>query len=273
MSDEQQIEEIKEIEEATATDDYEFADGFDVFAANQEETVVEEEVVEEEDPEEEVVDASKVKEEEEKPGEEKPEEKTADQIIADLNQTLAEERAKKQAAREELRRLQTPVKPKQEEPKKFDWEDPDSTIEEIKTGFQSEIQKVKLDLSESAAMSRHEDYTEKYKVFADMAQQNPAYITEMLKQVDPAEWAYQQAVKHESLSEIGDDPVAYKAQLKETLKAEILAELKGQDIETKIQKAAVKLPPSATKIKGKVVKDGEVTISDDPLGDFWGEDR
>lgn len=253
-----------EVEEIEARDDFDFIDDFDVFSSEEQ---IQEDVkaVDEEQA------ATVEKTEAEVDTEKQVDEKDPVKIIEALNQTLAEERAKKQAAREELRRLQAPEKPVEQ--KKFDWENPDATIAELKTGFKNEIQTVKLDLSESQAIARHDDYSEKYLVFSEMAQKNPAYIAEMLKQADPAEWAYQQAKKQESLSEIGDDPAAYKAQLKESLKAEIMAELKADGLETQIKKAATILPPSANAIKGKTVKDGEIVISNDPIGDMWGEDR
>jgi len=126
-----------------------------------------------------------------------------------------------------------------------------------------------LNMSEAQAKSRHEDYDEKYESFKKMAMENPSIINTMTAQADPAEWAYQQAAGKLSMEEFGNDPVAYK----EKLKAEILNELKT-DKNSKIEKTiieATKLPPSAADIIGKSNTNVGVAVSNDPLGDAFGD--
>jgi len=210
--------------------------------------------------------------EEEKKAEESPEDFKAK--IDALNLTLADERQKKRDAQQRVYDLThggQPAETKPETKDEFDWTNPEKTMNKVKNELRQENDIKFLNMSQAQCMQRHDDFGDKYEVFKSMAQANPALVNSMLSQHDPAEWAYSQASNKISMDEIGNDPVAYK----EKMKAEILAELKGDvsankinDIEKKIQQV---LPPSANKIKGKIGNDNAPVVSDDPLGDIFGE--
>jgi len=196
-------------------------------------------------------------------------EETADELmqkITGLNQALAEERERKRVYQQRVYDLEKSPgnenQNKDENNNGFDWKDPNKTIDSVKSELNQEMNTKFLNMSQAQAELRHEDFKEKYDVFKSLATSNPSLVNTMMAQPDPAEWVYQQATSHMAMQEIGNDPGAYR----EKLKAEILAELKGNNtgkIKEMIEKTP--LPPSANAIKGKIDQGNKPIIHDDPL--------
>jgi hypothetical protein len=182
---------------------------------------------------------------------------------AGLMAALMAERQKRQA-------LERQIAAKPKEPTRFNWDNPEQTIEAIKAELRQENQTNLLNLSEANAQARHDDYDAKYQVFVGMAQENPALIQAMLQQPDPAEYAYQLASQRIFQNEVGADPQTYRDKLRAELRLEIEAEMKSAAQSR--QDVAASLPPSAKSMTDR--RTPVENIDDDPLGSlFPGEHR
>lgn len=174
-----------------------------------------------------------------------------------LEKALVAERQKRQAAEFALQQNQVP-----EEKKEF-WDDPEARLEAMANDLRAESQRNLLNLSESHAKARYEDYQDKYDVFKNMATENPSLINQMLSQPDPAEWAYRQAEKQAFAQEIGEDPTAYRAKIEAEIRAEVEKEFNNKVAE-KVNKVSG-LPPAAGSLTNK--RATPKPISNKPLKD------
>lgn len=78
------------------------------------------------------------------------------------------------------------------------------------------------------------------KAFGDLIAKEPALRGELVRQRNPFKWMFQTVKRAEASREIGNDPDAWKAAQRETMRAEILAEQAGKATPA----AAVALPTS-----------------------------
>lgn len=111
--------------------------------------------------------------------------------------------------------------------------------------------RLKADISREFMMESKPDYKEKEGIFLALAKDDPTLVVKLRQAQNPAKFAYETAVKHKALEEIGD-PVAYR----EKIKAELIAEL---------QKSAPKKKPSlanTTSVGGGVSSSGEQSLED-----------
>lgn len=111
--------------------------------------------------------------------------------------------------------------------------------------------RLKADISREMMMEARPDYKEKEDVFLALAKEDPTLVSKLRQAPNPAKFAYDTAVKHKAMEEIGD-PVKYR----EKIKAELLAEL---------QKSAPKKKPSlanTTSVGGGVSSTGDQTLED-----------
>lgn len=111
--------------------------------------------------------------------------------------------------------------------------------------------RLKADISREFMMESKPDYKEKEDIFLALAKDDPTLVVKLRQAQNPAKFAYETAVKHKALEEIGD-PVAYR----EKIKAELIAEL---------QKSAPKKKPSlanTTSVGGGVSSSGEQSLED-----------
>lgn len=169
------------------------------------------------------------------------------------------------AEREKRQNLQRQMEQQQQEKAKFDWDKPEETIASLEQRFEQKLQTQKLDLSEAYCASRHEDYGEKKDVFMRMAQENPALIAEMVKQPDPAEYAYNLASQRMFSEKVGSDPAEYEAKLRAEITAEL--EAKYKQAATDRQALSASLPPSAKSMTNKNTPVD--TVDNDPLGSLF----
>ncbi|MCP4365419.1 MAG: hypothetical protein GY800_09005 [Planctomycetes bacterium] len=195
-------------------------------------------------------------------GEEKEEtdtNKTLQDKINTLTFALQDEMNRKRTAQEELSKYKHPKQ--QEEPKEFNWDDPNKAIDDKLAAQEAKFQDQIYNMSEANARRSYADYDEKYETFKGMIPQNKNLVEQMLKSGDPAEFLYHTAKNYSDTEEITKDPAAYK----EKLKAEILAELKGEQAPAVEKKQSPNLPPSGANFKGSG-NPKEEPIDDDPLG-------
>jgi len=125
------------------------------------------------------------------------ENKVDDEVTA-LRAELARIRAKNRDMEEANQQAQPPV----EKPDFF--EDPDGALQNLEHNVDQKITRVKIDMSESQARARHEDFDDKAKTFSELAAENPALWNQMAADPDPAEFAYKYAKETTRLKEVGN---------------------------------------------------------------------
>ena len=118
----------------------------------------------------------------------------------------------------------------------------------------------RINASEMAARTQHPDFQEMYDLFNQMAAQNPAVVQQAM--ADPHPWgkAYQIAKSYNSMQELGAVDVN---DLREKLKAEIMAELGGAPLPGKPA-----IPVSLTGERSVASRTGPAWSGPTPLGDL-----
>lgn len=137
------------------------------------------------------------------------------------------------AERRRRQELEAALQQKQEEEKPFLGEEYEQRFQETEVKFQNQLIRQKLDLSESFARDKYADFGDKLEVFETMLQENPALYQEMIRQANPAEFAYKTASNQQKLKEMGD-PAEYEKKLRDKITAELEEKYKTQlEAETK----------------------------------------
>ena len=162
---------------------------------------------------------------------------TAEAVRAELAALTKERerlRAKEAALDAEREKLKQPV---QEEEKPDFWDNPEAQLTALEQRMEQKLLNERLNISETYARGKYTDFQEKLDVFAGMIQEAPELHQRMLRDPNPAEFAYKAAadkLKVAKLQELGD-PDEYRAkvrgELRDEIKAEILAELKKEEAE------------------------------------------
>jgi hypothetical protein len=127
------------------------------------------------------------------------------------------------AERRKRQELEQLLAQRQEEERPFLGEEYEARFKETEARFQQELVKQKLDLSESFARAKHEDFDEKLDIFSQLVSNNPALYTHMAQQVNPAEFAYKVAADQLQLKEMAN-PTEYKAKIEAEIRAKLEAE-------------------------------------------------
>ena len=148
------------------------------------------------------------------------------------------------------------------------WENPEEMVKNevgrMRQELGQEFQSKMLNMSEAAARSRHEDYSEKFSVFQQMVQRDPSIYQQMLQQPDPAEYAYKAAKRLSDIQSIGDIDT-FREKTRADIRAEIEAEVKAE-FEGKLNQT---LPTSFSEKGSKTAPKGAysgATSLDDILG-------
>jgi hypothetical protein len=195
--------------------------------------------------------------------EEKVEETTSskEEDIEKQDWTLAavkDERRKRQELEKELESL----KQKQQEPKELPdvFDDQKAFVESIRSEFQQELGNAKLEVARSMMMEFHDDYEAMEAKFIDLAKENPTLRDQAMKEANPAKFAYQQAKKYEEYQKV-QDVDAYKEQLRNEMRAEIEAEIKGTQ-QVKAKKASNLTPSLANARASDKEVHNSVTLDD-----------
>jgi hypothetical protein len=81
-------------------------------------------------------------------------------------------------------------------------------------------------MSQELRKAQHKDYSELEQVFTAAADANPQLWQQLYSHPMPAQFAYQQGKKIKALQEIGEDPDAYRARVREEATQQVLADLK-----------------------------------------------
>lgn len=141
---------------------------------------------------------------------------------------LLDEREKRQAAQRELddlrRKLQDIEAAKQPKPDFF--ENPEQALAQERAHFQQMLWNERLNMSEAVARQAHGDGTVDAAVeaFQSAARDNPTMAMELQRQANPYGFVLKWHQRQQLLSEIGEDPAAYRARIE----AEIMERLQQQ---------------------------------------------
>lgn len=145
---------------------------------------------------------------------------------------LLDERERRQQAERELQELkrwrqEQEAKARQPAPQPPDfYTDPDQRLAFERSQFERSLFNERLNMSEMLARQAHGDTVVETArdAFMQEATRNPALAMELQRQANPYGFVVQWHRRQQAMAEIGDDPMAYR----ERLKAELLAELQGQ---------------------------------------------
>lgn len=151
---------------------------------------------------------------------------------------------------------QQPVEPLPERPDP--WIDPQGAMDWDRAWMQQQVHaqvfETRTVLSREMMMASKPDFAEVEAVFMEAAKRSPALVQRLMNHPMPAKFAYEQGLKIRAMSEIGDDPVAYKQRVREELEAE----LRGQS----------STPPAQPQTpKGSTPKSLAATPSNQPRDD------
>lgn len=140
------------------------------------------------------------------------------------SERVAAEYAAKLAAYEKAA-SQAPAPPPQR-PDLF--ENPDGALDHIEQRFQQQLVRTKLDMSVAMARQSHPDYGEAEAAFVEAVKANPSLYDQMMADPHPAGFAYRVGTQVRALRDIGGDPEAYRAKVRQELEAELRAQWEAE---------------------------------------------
>ena len=150
-----------------------------------------------------------------------------ERLVADLQRQVQQPQQRPQAP-------QAPVQPPDP------WTDPEGALRFQQQQFENQVYETRVTLSRSVLMAQKPDFEDSEKVFFEAADQNPGLYQQLRTHPMPAQFVYDMGRKIKMQREIGDDPEAYKARLREELMAEIQSQQAPQQAP---QSQAAKAPP------------------------------
>lgn len=189
-----------------------------------------------------------------------------DQLPPETFKGLKDEREKRQTLERELEALKLQMQQFQQQtqeppaPPPSLWEDEQGWQQHMQRQVLAQADQLsRINASEMAARTQNPDFQEMYDLFNDMAAQNPQLVTQAMS--DPHPWgkAYQIAKSYKSMQELGAVDVN---DLREKLKAEIMAEIGGQ---TPVRPA---IPATLTGERSVASRSGPAWSGPTPLGDL-----
>lgn len=100
-------------------------------------------------------------------------------------------------------------------------------IETVQAQMRQEIMAQRLAFSEMRARDRHEDYQQAEDAFAQAAKVDPRLVEQIRNHPDPAQFAYDTGKLFIEAESVGGDLGAWKKQQEEKIRAQVLAEMAG----------------------------------------------
>lgn len=194
-----------------------------------------------------------------------PESKTEDDQQSVPIQALMAERDKRQKAEQQLADSQANA-PKKPAPDVF--EDQKAYTDHMQGEFNQAMMNERLNTSEFYASREHPDLQEKVEAFKEIAKENPALAQQVMNAVSPYHEMYDVVQKHETMLEMKDIDgfkEKTKAELREEVRTEILAEMEGKAKEKSDLRDAIPTSlvsePSKGSVKGATWA-GPTTLED-----------
>lgn len=150
---------------------------------------------------------------------------------------LMAERGKRKEAEQRIAELEKSVTPaKEPDPLPDVFADQEGFAQRIKSDMSKQVHGLRVELSQDIMRSIHSDYDEREAKFLAYAQDNPAVLQSAEFQKNPARFAYDFAGKIAQAEEI-QDLDAYRAKIKEEVRAEFLKEQQAQAQATEAESA------------------------------------
>jgi hypothetical protein len=150
-----------------------------------------------------------------------------------------DEKRKRKELQEKLEALEKSNQKQDEGPDLF--VDPKGFTEGLKNDLKNTLLHERINLSRELLMETKQDYAEKEAKFVELAQANPALVSQMNSSANPAKFAYDLAKKElekeaklKLVEEIGDIEA-----FKQKLRDEILAEVKGSGASPIVKKPSL----------------------------------
>jgi hypothetical protein len=135
--------------------------------------------------------------------------------------------------------------------------------------FEQALLNERMNVSEMMLRNQHQDVDDKLAVFQAEVAKNPALGAELAKQRHPWEWMYKQAQRIQALNDIGDDPTAYEAKLRDKIMAEIQGQQQQQTpAAATAQAAAPVLPKSLATARSAGPRSAPAWTGPTPLNDI-----
>lgn len=168
-----------------------------------------------------------------------------------------EKRQQYQREAEELRRWKAEREAKDAEAQKKPdfYENPDEYMRQREQAQQHAIWNERLNMSELMATNKHgeEAVNAAADAFKVAAAQNPALVHEFTQQRDPYGFVMKWHQKNSMLTEIGEDPAAYKERLRQELLAELQAQQPAPVAAKPTIPGSLSTAPSAAKATAPVI--------------------
>lgn len=165
------------------------------------------------------------------------------------------------------------VKPKEPEKEAPDfWNDPDGFVKGALTPIQQQMAEQREQFAQMLAEQQHgADVVQgAVKALETELRSNPAasgVYQQIMAQRNPYTAVVEWHKRHQTQAEIGSDPEAYKAKLREDLKAEILAELQGAQQEQ--AQAVPVMPSNLAGARNVGTRSGPAWSGPQPLNDIF----
>lgn len=192
--------------------------------------------------------------------------------VASFEKTLAEREAAWERRIEQLTSAMKPKEPEKEAPD-F-WSDPDGYLKGALSPVQQQIAEQKEQFAQMLAEQQHgaEVVQGAVKALEMELRSNPAssgVYQQIMAQRNPYQAVVEWHKRHQTQAEIGSDPEAYKAKLREDLKAEILAELQGGTQTETPQAPAAVMPSNLAGARNVGSRSGPAWSGPQPLNDIF----
>ncbi len=182
------------------------------------------------------------------------------------------ERTKRQELEQRLESLEHQLQQQQQPPEEVeqpDWDlDPEQAQVQVEQKVDNSLFQTRVDLSTDLMKSLKPDYDQVEEVFIEAAKKNPILQHQLRAHPNPAKFAYEQGKALQFQAQVGTDPDQYKANLREELKAEVLAEVKAEQAKLKQDVADAQTPNSLAGVPNSASREGPKWAGPTPLTDI-----
>ncbi len=180
--------------------------------------------------------------------------------IAAFKTAAIDERRKRQAAQGETRALQTQLNNLTPPPDAL--EQPQEAINHMAQQFNTQLSNMGTEMSRQVMLAVKDDYLDMEAKFMDLAEENPALVSQMVASQNPAKFAYDTAKKHGEWEQVQDIDT-YKA----TIRAEVIADIKSGMTDEQLAKNEKEAKQSGVDLPSlaNVGSSGSKVITDESL--------
>ena len=159
---------------------------------------------------------------------------------------LLDEREKRQAETRRREELEQQLQRYQQPQEEYIPQDPRELLQITLEQQQKVAFNERLNMSEIMARQAHGDdaVAAAQRAFLEASQQNPALGEQLQGQVHPYDFVMRWHKQHQLMSEIGQDPDAWRKAETERIRQQVLAELSGKGVSPQPSRSSQQPPPS-----------------------------